>query len=88
MSPELIRLLIQATGDTLLTNAELVDLAQLIREACGGLSDRDREVIALDDLSTGDRANLDGTGIQLLEGTILDPETLDAACAGAGRLPC
>ena len=35
------------------------------------------EVIALDDLSTGDRANLDGTGIQLLEGTILDPETLD-----------
>ncbi|MCA0293572.1 MAG: NAD-dependent epimerase/dehydratase family protein [Actinobacteria bacterium] len=44
------------------------------------------EVIALDDLSTGDRANLDGTSIQLLEGTILDPETLDAACAGASAI--
>jgi UDP-glucose 4-epimerase len=41
------------------------------------------EVVALDDLSTGDRANLDGTGIRLLEGTILDPAALDAACDGA-----
>mgnify|MGYP000953011045 CR=1 FL=1 len=41
------------------------------------------EVVALDDLSTGFRANLDGTGIRLLEGTILDPDALDAACEGA-----
>ena len=41
------------------------------------------EVVALDDLSTGIRSNLDGTGIRLLEGTILDPEALDAACTGA-----
>jgi len=41
------------------------------------------EVIALDDLSTGFRANLEGTGIRLLEGTILDPDALDAACDGA-----
>ncbi|MEO5746851.1 MAG: NAD-dependent epimerase/dehydratase family protein [Ornithinibacter sp.] len=41
------------------------------------------EVVALDDLSTGDRDNLDGTGIRLLEGSILDPEALDAACEGA-----
>jgi len=46
------------------------------------LSDVD-EVAALDDLSTGFRANLDGTGIRLLEGTILDPDALDAACEGA-----
>ena len=41
------------------------------------------QVVALDDLSTGFRANLDGTGIRLLEGTILDPAALDTACAGA-----
>ena len=40
-------------------------------------------VIALDDLSTGFRANLEGTGIRLLDGTILDPDALDAACDGA-----
>ena len=44
------------------------------------------EVVALDDLSTGDRANLDGTGIRLLEGTILDPAALDAACDGAAAI--
>ena len=41
------------------------------------------EVVALDDLSTGSRANLDGTGVQLLEGTILDRDALDSACDGA-----
>ena len=44
------------------------------------------EVVALDDLSTGDRGNLDGTGIRLLEGTILDPAALDAACDGAAAI--
>ncbi len=41
------------------------------------------EVVAVDDLSTGSRANLEGTGIRLLEGTILDPGVLDEACDGA-----
>ncbi|GGB69991.1 GDP-D-mannose dehydratase [Knoellia flava TL1] len=41
------------------------------------------EVVALDDLSTGSKDNLAGTGVTLLEGTILDPDILDAACEGA-----
>lgn len=41
------------------------------------------EVVAFDDLSTGFRENLDGTGIRLVEATILDPDALDAAFAGA-----
>jgi UDP-glucose 4-epimerase len=41
------------------------------------------EVVALDDLSTGCLANLEGTDIRLVEATILDPEALDAACEGA-----
>ncbi len=41
------------------------------------------EVVAFDDLSTGFRENLDGTGIRLVEATILDADALDAAFAGA-----
>ncbi|MBS1839197.1 MAG: NAD-dependent epimerase/dehydratase family protein [Actinobacteria bacterium] len=41
------------------------------------------EVVALDDLSTGFKENLDGTGVTLVEGTILDPEVLDEVLAGA-----
>ena len=41
------------------------------------------EVVALDDLSTGNRGNLDGTGIRLHEGTILDRSALDEVCEGA-----
>lgn len=37
------------------------------------------EVVALDDLSTGFRSNLEGTGIRLFEGTILDPLLVAAA---------
>ncbi|MFW5471864.1 NAD-dependent epimerase/dehydratase family protein [Knoellia sp. CPCC 206450] len=44
------------------------------------------EVVALDDLSTGSKDNLAGTGITLLEGTILDPDALDAACQGASAV--
>jgi UDP-glucose 4-epimerase len=41
-------------------------------------------VVAVDDLSTGSRANLEGIGgVSLLEGTILDPALLDDALAGA-----
>ena len=40
-------------------------------------------VTAFDDLSTGRRENLHGTGAELVEATILDPEALDSAFAGA-----
>jgi UDP-glucose 4-epimerase len=41
------------------------------------------EVVALDDLSTGFRHNLDGTGAELVEGSILDSGLLDEVFAGA-----
>lgn len=41
------------------------------------------EVVALDDLSTGNPANLEGTEMQLAVGTILAPDALDEAFAGA-----
>ncbi len=44
------------------------------------------EVVALDNLSTGFRENLEGTDIRLLEGSILDPAALDEACAGADAI--
>ncbi len=44
------------------------------------------EVVALDDLSTGFRSNLDGTGVRLVEGSILDRDALDHACAGAASI--
>src|SRR3954469_3077281 len=42
-----------------------------------------REVVALDDLSTGSRQNLAGTDADLVEGTILDPKLLAAVFRGA-----
>ncbi|GAA2168149.1 UDP-glucose 4-epimerase [Humibacillus xanthopallidus] len=44
------------------------------------------EVLALDDLSTGARANLESTGIRLHEASILDPAALDAVCDGADAI--
>ncbi|MFW5469856.1 NAD-dependent epimerase/dehydratase family protein [Knoellia sp. CPCC 206435] len=44
------------------------------------------EVVALDDLSTGSRSNLDGTQVRLVEASILDRDALDAACEGAGAI--
>ncbi|MEV8096555.1 NAD-dependent epimerase/dehydratase family protein [Kitasatospora sp. NPDC085879] len=41
------------------------------------------EVRVVDDLSTGDKANLDGLGVALHQGTILDAALLDEAFAGA-----
>lgn len=43
-------------------------------------------VVALDDLSSGFSSNLDGTDIQLIEGTILDPATLDSTFDGASAV--
>lgn len=39
-------------------------------------------VVGIDDLSTGDRANLTGIDCELVEGSILDPEALGAAMDG------
>jgi UDP-glucose 4-epimerase len=44
------------------------------------------EVMVLDDLSTGFRENLDGVDAELVVGSILDPEALDATFAGAGSI--
>jgi len=40
-------------------------------------------VSAFDNLSTGDRSNLEGLGVELIEADILDPIALDRAFAGA-----
>ena len=40
-------------------------------------------VVAFDNLITGFRSNVEGTGIELVEATILDPTALDEACEGA-----
>lgn len=50
---------------------------------CGVLAGRGHDVAALDDLSTGVRANLAGVDATLHEGSILDRDALDAAFAGA-----
>jgi len=44
---------------------------------CRSLVAGGAEVVVLDDLSSGRRDNLDGTGVRLVEGTILDPAALD-----------
>lgn len=44
------------------------------------------EVVALDDLSTGDAANLDETAIQLFEASILDSRALDDVLGGADAI--
>jgi UDP-glucose 4-epimerase len=41
------------------------------------------KVVVIDDLSTGFRSNLDGVDVEFLEATILDPDALDEAFAGA-----
>ena len=47
------------------------------------IDELDAEVVAIDDLSTGSRSNLDGLDVRLVEGTILDDAALDDAFAGA-----
>lgn len=44
------------------------------------------DVVALDDLSTGYPANLDGVDATLIEGSILDRDALDAAVRGASSI--
>jgi UDP-glucose 4-epimerase len=55
------------------------NLCQALR-ACPAVD----RITVVDDLSTGQRSNLDGIdGVELIEGTILDPGALDRAFAGA-----
>ena len=44
------------------------------------------QVTVVDDLSTGSRDNLAGLAVELVEGTIVDGDTLDAAMVGAGAV--
>ena len=46
---------------------------------CRALVAAGHDVVALDDLSTGNQANLDGVDAALVEGSILDPAALDDA---------
>lgn len=54
--------------------------------ACRALLAAGHDVVALDDLSTGRAGNLAGTGAELLVGSILDAEALDAVVPGAGAV--
>jgi UDP-glucose 4-epimerase len=44
------------------------------------------DVVAVDDLSTGAKENLEGLPVELVEGSILQPDVLDAAFSGADAL--
>lgn len=50
------------------------------------LLDRGHTVVVLDDLSTGDAANLDGLDVTFVEGSILDDAALDEAVAGTASV--
>ena len=50
---------------------------------CSHLADEGHEVIALDDLSTGRAANLEGLGVKLVEGSILDRPLVHDVVSGA-----
>ena len=56
---------------------------------CQQLLALDQEVVALDNLATGHRANLAAGGLdrlRFLEGSITDPEVCAAACAGVDHV--
>ena len=49
-------------------------------------TDEIESVVVIDDLSTGARSNLDGLAVDLIEGSIVDDASLDAACEGADAI--
>ncbi|MCU1380233.1 MAG: GDP-D-mannose dehydratase [Acidimicrobiales bacterium] len=53
---------------------------------CRTLLAAGHEVVAFDDLSTGRTENLVSVDVSFVEGSILDPEALDATLAGAGSV--
>jgi len=50
---------------------------------CRCLRARDHEVVVVDDLSTGNRSNLDGIDLELIVGSVCDTDVLDQAMPGA-----
>ncbi len=58
--------------------------ANLARRLCATPSVS--EVIVVDDLSTGRRANLEEVPVRFIEGSVLDPDLLDDAFAGASAV--
>ncbi len=58
--------------------------ANLCRELLG--VDAVDEVVVLDNFSTSSHSNLDGLDVRLVEGSILDVESLDSAMAGADAI--
>ena len=50
------------------------------------LREPDAAVSVIDDLSTGDRSNLDGLDVRFIQGSILDPKVLDEALSGADSI--
>lgn len=53
---------------------------------CRVLAERGADVVALDDLSSGDRANLAGLPVTLREGSILDGPLVAEVCRGADSI--
>ncbi len=53
---------------------------------CATLADEGHEVIALDDLSSGRAANLDGQAVKLVEGSILDRPLVNDVVRGADAI--
>lgn len=68
-----------AAVDVLVTGAAGFIGAHLCRELTAA---GDADVVGLDDLSTGDRANLDGVDVDLRVGSVLDPSALAGAIDG------
>lgn len=50
---------------------------------CRALLGAGHDVVVLDDLSTGNAANLDGLPVRFVEGSVLSEAALDDACTGA-----
>ncbi|WP_313356475.1 NAD-dependent epimerase/dehydratase family protein [Microbacterium sp.] len=67
---------IVVTGGGGFIGSNLVD--RLLKE-----SDGVREIVVVDDFSTGSRENLRGMDVKVLEGSVLDAELMDRAIAGA-----
>jgi UDP-glucose 4-epimerase len=53
---------------------------------CELLCREGRQVVVLDDLSTGDRGNLQGLAVQLVEGSVADPAAVARAMTGVTKV--
>ncbi len=53
---------------------------------CAALASRHRDVVVIDDLATGDRANLADLPLEFVHGSITDPGALARAMRGVGKV--